>query len=220
MRMANSHMITFSQWFSCSPNLPFWFSCADHEFVHINPVIGPVETTRLDEVREFRVDIQSFPAPKVTWLKDRSVLGDVAAEITTNLLKINETRWLKNSAFTYSLFFKYHILYLCLNRKKFNHINIPFKSVALKLLFCLFSYQGVLTLIRAKAEDSGNYTIRAETGSQSASNSFYLQVKGGTFSFFCSCRLFLSHLCLPTFACVCFCLCFMFVHLAAPLYLS
>ncbi|XP_016427418.1 platelet-derived growth factor receptor alpha-like [Sinocyclocheilus rhinocerous] len=101
-----------------------------HEFVHINPVIGPVETTRLDEVREFRVDIQSFPAPKVTWLKDESVLGDVAAEITTNLLKIDET-----------------------------------------------SYQGVLTLIRAKAEDSGNYTIRAETGSQTASNSFYLQVK-------------------------------------------
>uniref|UniRef100_A0A672LSR4 Platelet-derived growth factor receptor alpha n=1 Tax=Sinocyclocheilus grahami TaxID=75366 RepID=A0A672LSR4_SINGR len=99
-------------------------------FVHINPVIGPVETTRLDEVREFRVDIQSFPAPKVTWLKDGSVLGDVAAEITTNLLKIDES-----------------------------------------------SYQGVLTLIRAKAEDSGNYTIRAETGSQTASNSFYLQVK-------------------------------------------
>uniref|UniRef100_A0A672LU34 receptor protein-tyrosine kinase n=1 Tax=Sinocyclocheilus grahami TaxID=75366 RepID=A0A672LU34_SINGR len=115
---------------SCSPNLPFWSLCADHEFVHINPVIGPVETTRLDEVREFRVDIQSFPAPKVTWLKDGSVLGDVAAEITTNLLKIDES-----------------------------------------------SYQGVLTLIRAKAEDSGNYTIRAETGSQTASNSFYLQVK-------------------------------------------
>uniref|UniRef100_A0A8C1EBX5 Platelet-derived growth factor receptor alpha n=1 Tax=Cyprinus carpio carpio TaxID=630221 RepID=A0A8C1EBX5_CYPCA len=102
----------------------------DQEFVHINPMIGPVETTRLDEVREFRVDIHSFPAPKVTWLKDGSVLGDVAAEITTSLLKINET-----------------------------------------------SYQGVLTLIRAKAEDSGNYTIRAETGSQTASNSFYLQVK-------------------------------------------
>uniref|UniRef100_A0A8C2DAG6 Platelet-derived growth factor receptor alpha n=1 Tax=Cyprinus carpio TaxID=7962 RepID=A0A8C2DAG6_CYPCA len=92
---------------------------SNEKFVHINPMIGPVETTRLDEVREFRVDIHSFPAPKVTWLKDGSVLGDVAAEITTSLLKINET-----------------------------------------------SYQGVLTLIRAKAEDSGNYTIRAETGSQ------------------------------------------------------
>uniref|UniRef100_A0A671LUN5 Platelet-derived growth factor receptor alpha n=1 Tax=Sinocyclocheilus anshuiensis TaxID=1608454 RepID=A0A671LUN5_9TELE len=91
----------------------------DHEFVHINPVIGPVETTRLDEVREFRVDIQSFPAPKVTWLKDGLVLGDVAAEITTNLLNIDET-----------------------------------------------SYQGVLTLIRAKAEDSGNYTIMAKTESK------------------------------------------------------
>uniref|UniRef100_A0A673M7M5 Platelet-derived growth factor receptor alpha n=1 Tax=Sinocyclocheilus rhinocerous TaxID=307959 RepID=A0A673M7M5_9TELE len=88
-------------------------------FVRINPVTGPVETARLDEVREFRVDIQSFPVPKVIWLKDDSVLGDVAAEITTNLLKIDET-----------------------------------------------SYQGVLTLIRAKAEDSGNYTIRAKTESK------------------------------------------------------
>uniref|UniRef100_A0A672QGJ6 Platelet-derived growth factor receptor alpha n=1 Tax=Sinocyclocheilus grahami TaxID=75366 RepID=A0A672QGJ6_SINGR len=112
------------------PNLPLWLSCADREFVRINPVTGPVETARLDEVREFRVDIQSFPAPKVIWLKDGSVLGDVAAEITTNLLKIDET-----------------------------------------------SYQGVLTLIRAKAEDSGNYTIRAKTGSLTTSNSFYLQVK-------------------------------------------
>lgn len=102
----------------------------DHEFVHINPLIGPVETTRLDEVREFRVDIESLPAPKITWLKDGSVLGDVAAEISTNLLKISET-----------------------------------------------SYQGVLTLIRAKAEDSGNYTIRAEIGSLTTSYNFYLQVK-------------------------------------------
>uniref|UniRef100_A0A8C1DWI4 Platelet-derived growth factor receptor alpha n=1 Tax=Cyprinus carpio carpio TaxID=630221 RepID=A0A8C1DWI4_CYPCA len=101
------------------PNLPLWLSCAESEFVRINPVTGPVETARLDEVREFRVDIQSFPAPKVIWLKDGSVLGDVAAEITTNLLKIDE-----------------------------------------------ISYEGVLTLIRAKAEDSGNYTIRAETDSQ------------------------------------------------------
>ncbi|XP_077076669.1 platelet-derived growth factor receptor alpha [Siphateles boraxobius] len=102
----------------------------DHEFVHINPLIGPVETTSLDEVREFRVDIESLPAPKVTWLKDGSVLGDIAAEISTSLLKISET-----------------------------------------------SYQGVLTLIRAKAEDSGNYTIWAEIGSLSTSYNFYLQVK-------------------------------------------
>lgn len=65
---------------------------SDHEFVHINPLIGPVETARLDEVPEFKVDIESFPVPKVTWLKDGSVLGDDTAEISTNLLKIGETR--------------------------------------------------------------------------------------------------------------------------------
>ncbi|XP_076134312.1 platelet-derived growth factor receptor alpha isoform X2 [Alosa pseudoharengus] len=38
-------------------------------------------------------------------------------------------------------------------------------------------YQSVLTLIRAKGEDSGNYTVRAETRNQSSSFSFSLQVK-------------------------------------------
>ncbi|XP_051511426.1 platelet-derived growth factor receptor alpha-like [Myxocyprinus asiaticus] len=102
----------------------------DQEFVHLNPVFGTMETAILDEVREFRVNIESFPAPNVTWLKDGSILGDVAAEISTNLLKISET-----------------------------------------------SYQGVLTLIRAKAEDSGNYTVRAEIDDLTTSNSFYLLVK-------------------------------------------
>ncbi len=83
----------------------------------------------------------------------------------------------------FTIFHISHIIFV-LRSIKMNHINVSFKSAALKLLFCLFSYQGVLTLIRAKAEDSGNYSIRAETSNQTASNSFYLQVKGGTFSFF------------------------------------
>jgi len=73
------------------------------------------------------------------------------------------------------------------------------KSIDLKLLCGLFSYQAVLTLIRAKAEDSGNYTIRAEIGSLTTSYNFYLQVKGGTF-FFCTNRLILSLLHLHVFA--------------------
>ncbi|XP_066533035.1 platelet-derived growth factor receptor alpha isoform X2 [Hoplias malabaricus] len=89
-----------------------------------------VETAKLDDVREFRVDIHALPAPKVTWLKDGIALGSVFAEITTTLRTISETR-----------------------------------------------YQSILTLIRAKAEDSGNYTVRVEIGNQSSSNSFSLQVK-------------------------------------------
>ncbi|XP_030627008.1 platelet-derived growth factor receptor alpha [Chanos chanos] len=38
-------------------------------------------------------------------------------------------------------------------------------------------YQTVLTLIRAKAEDSGNYTVRAELANQTIAYSFSLQVK-------------------------------------------
>ncbi|XP_073712064.1 platelet-derived growth factor receptor alpha [Misgurnus anguillicaudatus] len=102
----------------------------EREFVSIDPVFGPMETAVLDEVREFKINIESFPAPKVTWLKDGLVLGNVAAEISNNVLKTGET-----------------------------------------------SYQGVLTLIRAKSEDSGNYTITAKTGDLTTSHSFYLQVK-------------------------------------------
>uniref|UniRef100_A0AAR2IZN3 Platelet-derived growth factor receptor alpha n=1 Tax=Pygocentrus nattereri TaxID=42514 RepID=A0AAR2IZN3_PYGNA len=100
------------------------------EFVSISPAFDSMETAKLDDVREFRVDINALPTPKVMWLKDGIVLGDVSAEIATSLRTISETR-----------------------------------------------YQSTLTLIRAKAEDSGNYTVRAEIGNQSASHSFSLQVK-------------------------------------------
>ncbi|KAB5539700.1 hypothetical protein PHYPO_G00092030 [Pangasianodon hypophthalmus] len=102
----------------------------EREFVSLAPMFAPVETAKLNDVREFQVDIEALPAPKVTWLKDGIVLGDTAAEFTTSLRTISETR-----------------------------------------------YQSTLALIRAKAEDSGNYTVRAQIGNQSASHSFNLQVK-------------------------------------------
>ncbi|XP_057209767.1 platelet-derived growth factor receptor alpha isoform X2 [Triplophysa rosa] len=102
----------------------------EHEFVFIGRAFGPVETVTLDEVPEFRINIESLPAPKVTWIKDGTVLGNIAAEISTRLVKTGET-----------------------------------------------SYQSVLTLIRARSEDSGNYTIKAQTGDLTSSHSFYLQVK-------------------------------------------
>ncbi|XP_027001962.2 platelet-derived growth factor receptor alpha isoform X1 [Tachysurus fulvidraco] len=100
------------------------------EFVSLVPTFTPVETAKLNDVREFLVYIEALPAPKVTWMKDGVVLGDVAAEFTTSLQKISETRYLST-----------------------------------------------LALIRAKAEDSGNYTVRAEVGNQNASHRFNLQVK-------------------------------------------
>uniref|UniRef100_A0A668A048 Platelet-derived growth factor receptor alpha n=1 Tax=Myripristis murdjan TaxID=586833 RepID=A0A668A048_9TELE len=99
-------------------------------FVSLWPEFSSQESAELDEVKEFRADIDSFPKARVTWLKDGLPLNDVTAEITTSLRQLNETR-----------------------------------------------YQSVLTLIRAKEEDSGNYTIRVENGNQSHSHSFSLQVK-------------------------------------------
>lgn len=56
------------------------------------PTFAHVETAKLNDVREFQVDIEALPAPKVTWLKDGVVLGDTAAEFTTSLRMISETR--------------------------------------------------------------------------------------------------------------------------------
>ncbi|CAL8255198.1 unnamed protein product [Merluccius merluccius] len=89
-----------------------------------------VESAELDEVKEFRAEVHSFPSARITWLKDGLPLDDMAAEIGTSLRQLSETR-----------------------------------------------YQSVLTLIRAKEEDRGNYTILVENGNQSLTHSFFLQVK-------------------------------------------
>lgn len=100
------------------------------EFLSVHPEFKEYESADLDEVREFRSQITSFPSAKVTWFKDGALLGDVAAEISTSLRQISET-----------------------------------------------SYMSVLTLIRAKEEDSGNYTMRVENGNQSRDVSLILEVK-------------------------------------------
>lgn len=100
------------------------------DFMSIHPEFREYESADLDEVREFRAKINSFPSARVTWLKDGIPLSDVTAEISTSLRQISET-----------------------------------------------SYMSVLTLIRAKEEDSGNYTIRVENGNQSRDVSLMLEVK-------------------------------------------
>ncbi|XP_004084821.1 platelet-derived growth factor receptor alpha [Oryzias latipes] len=100
------------------------------EFVSIDPEFGEHESAELDEVREFRANVHSFPNARVTWIKDGILLSDVTAEISTSLRQTSET-----------------------------------------------SYMSVLTLIRAKGEDSGNYTMRVENGNQSRHVSLILEVK-------------------------------------------
>ncbi|XP_072568564.1 platelet-derived growth factor receptor alpha [Paramormyrops kingsleyae] len=102
----------------------------ERDFISLEPTFTAVQSADLDEVKEFMVIIDSFPTARVTWLKDGKVLNDVNAEMTSNLRRVNETR-----------------------------------------------YQGTLVLIRAKEEDSGNYTIQVRNGNLTQSFSFTLKVK-------------------------------------------
>ncbi|XP_059196558.1 platelet-derived growth factor receptor alpha isoform X2 [Centropristis striata] len=100
------------------------------EFMSVRPEFEEYESAELDEVREFRAEISSFPTAHVTWLKDGVLLSDVTAEISTSLRQLSET-----------------------------------------------SYMSVLTLIRAKEEDSGNYTMRVENGDKRRDVGLILEVK-------------------------------------------
>lgn len=63
------------------------------QFMFLSPEFGVHESAELDEVREFRAAISSFPSAHVTWLKDGLPLSDVTAEISSSLRQVNETRW-------------------------------------------------------------------------------------------------------------------------------
>uniref|UniRef100_A0A669BRY4 receptor protein-tyrosine kinase n=1 Tax=Oreochromis niloticus TaxID=8128 RepID=A0A669BRY4_ORENI len=90
------------------------------EFLSVKPEFREYESAALDEVREFKAVVNSFPSVHVSWFKDGYPLSDVTAEISTSLQQTSE-----------------------------------------------ISYMSVLTLIRAKEEDSGNYTMRVENRNQS-----------------------------------------------------
>uniref|UniRef100_A0A7N6AB79 receptor protein-tyrosine kinase n=1 Tax=Anabas testudineus TaxID=64144 RepID=A0A7N6AB79_ANATE len=55
------------------------------EFMSVKPLFRGYESAELDEVREFKAEISSFPTAHVIWLKDGIPLSDVTAEISTSL---------------------------------------------------------------------------------------------------------------------------------------
>lgn len=70
----------------------FFTPSTESPFLSISPQFAQYESAELDEVREFRAEISSFPVARATWLKGGVPLGDVTAEISTNLQQLSETR--------------------------------------------------------------------------------------------------------------------------------
>lgn len=62
-------------------------------FVEIEPTFGQLEAVNLHEVREFVVEVQAYPTPRILWLKDNLTLIENLTEITTDVQKSQETRY-------------------------------------------------------------------------------------------------------------------------------
>lgn len=67
-------------------------ACPEKGFVEIMPTFGQLETVNLHQVREFVVEVQAYPTPRISWLKDNSTLIENLTEITTDVQKSQETR--------------------------------------------------------------------------------------------------------------------------------
>lgn len=67
-------------------------ACPEKGFVEIKPTFGQLETVNLHQVREFVVEVQAYPTPRISWLKDNSTLIENLTEITTDVQKSQETR--------------------------------------------------------------------------------------------------------------------------------
>lgn len=61
--------------------------------MEIQPAFSQSEAIGLHEVRHFVVDVQAYPPPHISWLKDSLTLIENLTEITTDVEKVQETRY-------------------------------------------------------------------------------------------------------------------------------
>ncbi|KAF3825196.1 hypothetical protein GH733_005830 [Mirounga leonina] len=62
-------------------------------FIEIKPNFSPLEAVDLHEVKHFVVDVQAYPPPRISWLKDNLTLIENLTEITTDIERIQEIRY-------------------------------------------------------------------------------------------------------------------------------
>ncbi|XP_075400419.1 platelet-derived growth factor receptor alpha isoform X2 [Tenrec ecaudatus] len=68
-------------------------SVHERGFVDIQPDFSQLETVKLHKVKHFVVNIEAYPPPTVSWLKNNLTLIENLTEITTDLEKVQETRY-------------------------------------------------------------------------------------------------------------------------------
>uniref|UniRef100_A0A8I3RWR3 Platelet-derived growth factor receptor alpha n=2 Tax=Canis lupus familiaris TaxID=9615 RepID=A0A8I3RWR3_CANLF len=62
-------------------------------FIEIKPNFSQLEAVDLHEVKHFVVDVQAYPPPRISWLKDNLTLIENLTEITTDIERTQEIRY-------------------------------------------------------------------------------------------------------------------------------
>lgn len=103
-----------------------FFVFSESPFVSLVPRFSDTELAELDEVREFRADIDAFPTVSVFWHKDGVPLNGNSAEMTAGLYQITDTKWASNWTHNFMLLLNCLICYsVCRsNRFSINMYNV------------------------------------------------------------------------------------------------
>lgn len=75
-----------------NPYLMEILPCTEKGFIEIKPNFSQLEAVDLHEVKHFVVDVEAYPPPRISWLKDNLTLIENLTEITTDIEKIQEIR--------------------------------------------------------------------------------------------------------------------------------
>ncbi|XP_069487749.1 platelet-derived growth factor receptor alpha [Ambystoma mexicanum] len=65
----------------------------DKGFIHLEPKFELVESANLHQVKSFVVDVQAYPPPKITWLKDNVTLIENFTEMLTSKIQTQEASY-------------------------------------------------------------------------------------------------------------------------------
>ncbi|KAK2115743.1 hypothetical protein P7K49_006369 [Saguinus oedipus] len=145
-------------------------------FIEIKPNFSQLEAVNLHEVKNFVVEVQAYPTPRISWLKNNLTLIENLTEITTDVEKIQETSGMLNLDGFLMTQNEDAQRGGQLSARNFHEAVEPERNrvTLVQLTPPTRVYRSQLKLIRAKEEDSGHYTIVVQNEDDVKSYTFEL----------------------------------------------